>query len=66
MQAPIAEVPGQRQPTVDHRDGLGRAERAAGRLELGLAILRLAVAQFSKDRDHAADLRQKEVDHLVH
>ena len=58
-QGAVAVVGGHGQAAVDHRDGLGGRERAAGRLELGLAVGGDAVAQFAEDGDDAADLLQR-------
>src|SRR3954471_3336721 len=53
---PVAEVPRERQPAVDDRDRLGRAQRPARRLQFALSVRRHALAKLAEDRDDAADL----------
>ncbi len=47
---------GQRQAAIDDGDGLTGAQRAAGRLDFGPAVLGQPGAQLAEDGDDAADL----------
>src|ERR1044071_5934240 len=46
VQAAVSEMSGERDALVDHRDRLSRAQRAAGALDLRLAVRRDTVAQL--------------------
>ena len=55
-QPTVAEVGGERQAVGDHRDRLGRRQRAGRDLQARAAVGGDPVAQLAEDRDHALDL----------
>ena len=58
-EAAVAEVPREREPVRHDADRLGRAERAARRLQLRGAVLGHARPQLPEDRHDAADLVER-------